>query len=193
MIIRKSFKFENAHIVRKCTTERCRESIHGHSYRVEVLLQSDYLDNGQMVFDFGLMKLEIRDIIDSFDHSVSIWSRDDPSYVLAIKEHSQRWIILPVSPSAEQLSRVFFILIDRYLKLNQSVNGEKNVTLQSIIIHETDSGYAQCFKEDAYNIKMGEIDIEKIIFSDDIKNDWRDANLQKKLIFGLGFLNPINL
>ncbi len=179
MIIRKSFKFENAHIVRKCTTERCRESIHGHSYRVEVLLESDYLDNGQMVFDFGLLKLEIRDIIDSFDHSVSIWSRDDPSYILAIKEHSQRWIILPVSPSAEQLSRVFFILIDRYLKLNQGVNGEKNVTLQSIIVHETDSGYAQCFKEDAYNIKMGEIDIEKIIFSDDIKNDWRDANLQK--------------
>lgn len=193
MIIRKSFKFENAHIVRKCTTERCRESIHGHSYRVEVLLESDYLDNGQMVFDFGLLKLEIRDIIDSFDHSVSIWSRDDPSYILAIKEHSQRWIILPVSPSAEQLSRVFFILIDRYLKLNQGVNGEKNVTLQSIIVHETDSGYAQCFKEDAYNIKMGEIDIEKIIFSDDIKNDWRDANLQKKLIFGLGFLNPTNL
>ena len=35
MIIRKLFKFENAHIVRGCSTQRCRASLHGHSYKVE--------------------------------------------------------------------------------------------------------------------------------------------------------------
>ncbi len=193
MIIRKSFKFENAHIVRKCTTAKCRESLHGHSYRVEVLIESNNLDNGQMILDFGLMKLEIKDIIDSFDHSVSIWHRDDPSYILAMKEHSKRWIILPVSPSAEQLSRVLFFLIDRYFLLNQTVNGESGITLQSIIVHETDSGYAQCFKHDAYNKNMGEISLDKIIFSEDVKNDWRDPNMHKKMIAGMKFTNPINL
>ncbi len=40
MLIRKLFKFENAHIVRDCTTQRCSENIHGHSYKIEVLLES---------------------------------------------------------------------------------------------------------------------------------------------------------
>jgi len=44
LIIRKLFKFENAHIVRECSTLRCSKNIHGHSYKVEVLLESNYLD-----------------------------------------------------------------------------------------------------------------------------------------------------
>ena len=56
MIIRKLFKFENAHIVRGCSSTRCRSSIHGHSYKVELLFESDFLDDGHMVYDFGLMK-----------------------------------------------------------------------------------------------------------------------------------------
>jgi hypothetical protein len=63
VIIRKLFKFENAHIVRGCSTQRCSFNIHGHSYKVEVLLESDYLDNGDMVYDFGLIKLRIKDLI----------------------------------------------------------------------------------------------------------------------------------
>ncbi len=79
MIIRKLFKFENAHVVRGCSTQRCRASIHGHSYKVEVLFESKYLDNGQMVYDFGLMKRGMKELIDSFDHGVAIWDGDDAS------------------------------------------------------------------------------------------------------------------
>ncbi len=193
MIIRKIFKFENAHIVRKCTSKRCRESIHGHSYKAEVLFESNFLDNGEMVYDFGLMKRDIKDIIDSFDHSVSLWSRDDPSYILAIKENSDRWVLLPVSPSAEQLSRVMFVLIDRFLSLNQMVNGEREVKLHSVIIHETDTGYAQCFREDAYSENMGYIDISAIKFSDGVIDEWRDHHMHQKLITGMPFLNPTNI
>ncbi len=193
MIIRKMFKFENAHIVRQCTSQKCRESIHGHSYKAEILLESNFLDNGHMVYDFGLMKREIKDIIDSFDHSVSIWNRDNPAYILAIKEHSERWVSLPVSPSAEQLSRVLFVLIDKFLKLNQMVNGEKEIKLHSVIIHETDTGYAQCFQEDAYNVNMGEINISDISFSDEVRSSWNDSNLHQKLINNIPFLNPSNI
>ncbi|MDH5465499.1 MAG: 6-carboxytetrahydropterin synthase, partial [Thiovulaceae bacterium] len=61
MIIRKLFKFENAHVVRGCSSSRCRSSIHGHSYKVELLLESNFLDHGQMVYDFGLTKQSIKD------------------------------------------------------------------------------------------------------------------------------------
>ena len=125
MIIRKLFKFENAHIVRDCSTVRCSTSIHGHSYKVEVLLESNYLDNGQMVYDFGLMKKNIKDLIDSFDHAITIWDKDDMDYIQEMKNHSNRWVELPVSPSAEQFSRVFFLIIDRLLQLTKTVNEEK--------------------------------------------------------------------
>jgi 6-pyruvoyltetrahydropterin/6-carboxytetrahydropterin synthase len=193
MIIRKLFKFENAHIVRKCTSKRCRESIHGHSYKTEIFLESNFLDNGQMVYDFGLMKSHIKDLIDSFDHSISIWSEDKEEYISDMKKYSERWIVLPVSPSAEQLSRVIFLLVDRFLQLNGMVNGEKEVKLQSVIVHETDTGYAQCFREDAVNENMGKIKLEEIIFSEDIVAEWKDENLFNNLKKGKGFKNPITL
>jgi len=182
MLIRKLFKFENAHIVRNCTTRRCSENLHGHSYKVEVLLESNYLDHGQMVYDFGLMKRHIRDLIDAFDHGIVLWSGDDRAYLEAMKKHSSRWVELPVSPSAEQFSRVIYLMVERVLVCTKMQNGEREVKLHSIIVHETDTGYAQGFQEDAHSELMGKIDLETIIFSEQIQREWHDPNLWKKLL-----------
>jgi len=190
MIIRKLFKFENAHVVRGCTSERCKYSIHGHSYKIEVLFESNYLDQGQMVYDFGLTKTTIKELIDSFDHATALWNRDDPEYIAAIKKFSKRWVSLPVSPSAEQFSRVLFLMIDRLLSQTQMQNGEKEVKLHSVIVHETDTGYAQGFREDAYSKLMGEIDLNEIVFSDQVKAEWYDPQMWDKLISGKIFVNP---
>jgi len=193
MLIRKLFKFENAHIVRDCTSKRCRESIHGHSYKVEVLMESDYLDGGQMVYDFGLTKMHIKDLVDSFDHAISLWNDDNPHYIEDMKRHSSRWIILPVSPSAEQLSRILFVMIDRLFELTTMVNSEANVKLHSVIVHETDTGYAQGFKDDAYSEKMGLINLEEIVFSDEIKSEWSDVDMWDKILKRTNFINPKSL
>jgi len=191
MIIRKLFKFENAHIVRNCSSLRCSQSIHGHSYKVEVLLSSNVLDNGQMVYDFGLMKIYIKDLIDSFDHSISFWAEDDSEYIEYIKKFSKRWISLPISPSAEQLSRVIFLITDKLLSQTKMVNSEADVKVDSIIVHETETGYAQCFRDDAYNHKnMGLIELESIIFSEQIMQEWGDNKTWDKLLNGEFFINP---
>ncbi len=190
MIIRKLFKFENAHIVRGCSTRKCSENIHGHSYKVEVLLESNYLDHGQMVYDFGLTKRYIKELIDAFDHSITLWSEDNPSYIKDMKKHSSRWVELPVSPSAEQFSRVIYLMVERVLACTGMVNGEKNVTLSSIIVHETETGYAQGFKEDAHSELMGIINLEDIVFSDEIKHEWTNFNLWKELLEGKLMENP---
>jgi len=190
MIIRKLFKFENAHIVRGCSSVKCRSSIHGHSYQVELLFESNFLDNGQMVYDFGLMKQNMKDIIDSFDHSIAIWSGDEAKYIADMQAHSDRWTLLPVSPSAEQFSRVIFVLIDKLLSLTTTINGEREVKLHSVIVHETATGYAQAFREDAYSKNMGEIDLNEIEFSQEIQKSWQDARLFEKIKKGESFLNP---
>jgi len=190
MLIRKLFKFENAHIVRDCSTQRCSENIHGHSYKIEVLLESNYLDDGQMVYDFGLTKLYIKELIDSFDHAITLWKKDDTKYIDAMKTYSNRWVELPVSPSAEQFSRVIYLIVERVLACTHMRNGEREVKLHSIIVHETETGYAQGFKEDAHSELMGKIVLEEIVFSKQVQSEWSDPLLWKKLLSYTSIENP---
>jgi len=193
MLIRKLFKFENAHIVRDCSTQRCSENIHGHSYKIEILLESNYLDDGQMVYDFGLTKLYIKELIDSFDHAITLWSKDDSKYIEAMKIHSNRWVELPVSPSAEQFSRVIYLIVERILACTNMQNGEKNVKLHSVIVHETETGYAQGFREDAHSALMGKIKLEDIIFSKQVQDEWTDVRLWDKLLRQEEIKNPLKV
>lgn len=181
MLIRKLFKFENAHVVRGCSTRRCSHSIHGHSYKIELLLEAHALDNGQMIYDFGLLKGDIHTLIDAFDHTIALWSGDDESYLNDMQKHSERWVVIPVSPSAEQFSRLFFRLVDSALNLTDMVNGESGVSLHSIIVHETETGYAQCFREDASNPKMGLIHLDEIVFSPAIIANWPNPELFERI------------
>ena len=190
MIIRKLFRFENAHIVRFCSSKRCRTSIHGHSYVAEILLHSNFLDNAGMVYDFGLIKRGIKEIIDSFDHATTIFLADEAGYKNDLKKHSARWVEIPVNPSAEQFGRLFFVIIDRLLDATKMSNGEREVKLHSVIVHETDTGYAQCFREDAYNARMGEIDLSRVTFSDAIVEEWNDKELFDKIKLKQTIVNP---
>ncbi len=191
MLIRKLFKFENAHIVRGCSTRRCSHSIHGHSYKVELLLEAHAFDNGQMAYDFGLLKGHVLDLIDAFDHAVALWSGDDPGYLDTMRRHSERWVLIPVSPSAEQFSRLFFRLVDTALSLTDMANGEADMRLHSVIVHETETGYAQCFREDADNPRMGLIDLDAIEFAPAILAQWRDPGLFERLKCGQRLAAPM--
>ncbi|MGJ8757772.1 6-pyruvoyl trahydropterin synthase family protein [Acinetobacter sp. HC8-3S] len=190
MLIRKLFKFENAHIVRNCTSDRCKRSIHGHSYKVELLLKASKLDHGQMVYDFGLLKGVIKELFDSFDHAICFWQKDDAAYIDACKTFSARWISLPVSPSAEQFSRIFFFLAQQVLNSTSTQNGEGDVEVYSVIVHETDTGYAQSFQEDIDNQQMGLLNLEQIIFSEQVQSEWSDTQMYEKLKKGMKFQNP---
>ncbi len=190
MLIRKLFKFENAHIVRNCTSDRCKRSIHGHSYKVELLLKASKLDHGQMVYDFGLLKGVIKELFDSFDHAICFWQKDDAAYIDACKTFSARWISLPVSPSAEQFSRIFFYLAQQVLRSTTTQNGEGDVQVYSVIVHETDTGYAQSFLEDIENEQMGILSLDQIVFSEQVVSEWSDPQIYENLKKGIKFENP---
>jgi len=174
MIIRKKFKFEGAHIVRNCSTDRCKKSIHGHSYEVEVFFTSNKLDNGYMIVDFGLTKKHIHDLIDSFDHAYTLWSGESKEFKEFFKSNSERWIEIPLSPSAESYSLMFLKFIDLILKNTQFTNGEGSVQVSSVRVHETKTGYAEAFRED---MKMIEFDLNKVIFSQGVIEEWKDREM----------------
>ena len=76
------------------------------------------------------------------------------------------------------------------LDLTEMANGEADVRLHSVIVHETETGYAQCFREDATNPRMGLIALDDIEFSPAIRSDWPDPELFDKLKRGEQFANP---
>ena len=47
--------------------EKC-ENLHGHNWHVEVYVQGEELDAGGVLMDFGIVKKEVRDIMNTLDH-----------------------------------------------------------------------------------------------------------------------------
>lgn len=169
MIIRKKYRFEAAHMVRNCTSQRCRENIHGHSYVVEVFLKGNTLDDGCMVLDFSKLS-EVKELIDSFDHSYCLWSKEDEEVAAMIQKINNRIVTMPISPSAEGFALVLFVMISDLIMHIPKNNGEGVVRLHSVRVHETETGYAEAFEED---LSMAPFASEKIIFSDEIRENWK--------------------
>jgi len=165
----------------------CKFSIHGHSYKVEVFLTSDKLDNGQMIYDFGLMKGTIKDFINSFDHAYSFWNKESDSFKTFIKQYSERWISMPVSPSAESYALMFLYVIDKMLDNTTFNNGEGNVKVSSVRIHETATGYAEAFRDD---LDWTTYDLEDIVFSPSIEEEWNNVSMWEDLMQNVLWVNP---
>lgn len=177
MIIRKQFKFEGAHIVRNCTSRRCRENIHGHSYIAEVFITSDRLDRGYMVMDFCRLD-KVKEFIESFDHTYSLWTEEEEELKDFIRKYNCRVAEIPVSPSAEGYALLFFYVIDRVLQQMNRVNGEGHIRLHSVRIHETVTGYAEAFREDLELVKFR---MEDIRFSEGIISEWKTTDWWEQL------------
>lgn len=178
MIIRKQFKFEGAHIVRNCSSVRCRENIHGHSYIVEVFITSDKLDNGYMIIDFCRLE-QVKEFIESFDHTYSLWNAEGEEFKTFIYQYNNRVAEIPVSPSAEGFALMFFYAIDQILQHAERINSEGHVLLHSVRVHETATGYAEAFREDMKLIHFG---LKDIHFTEGVMNDWKDINYWKQLL-----------
>jgi len=139
MVIRKQFKFEAAHRVRTSTGSRCKNSIHGHSYIVELFLnQKEFDPDASMVMDFGDLKHDVAEFFDCLDHATFVWDKDDPDYFGAIMKYSRRVIVMEQDPTAENMAKAFF---RSCVKLIQDVS----VEVHSVRVHETATGYAQAF------------------------------------------------
>lgn len=168
MIIRKLFRFEGAHIVRNCTSVRCRENIHGHSYVVEVFVESDVLDRGYMVMDFALMS-RIKEFIDGFDHSYSLWRGEPGEFKDFVRKYNRRVVEIPLSPSAEGYALMFLYVLDKIVGGMKFRNGEGQVCVSSVRVHETATGYAEAFRADLALVDFALADFD---FSPDITSEW---------------------
>jgi 6-pyruvoyltetrahydropterin/6-carboxytetrahydropterin synthase len=167
--------------VRNCTSHRCSHSVHGHSYKVEVTLGGQKLDNAMMLYDFGLLKNEVKAFIDSFDHCHVICSADSEDYVKFFQEHNDRWVLVPFNPSAEMFSVFFLRMISFIFEHTKFANGEDAALyVDSVTVHETATGRATADQSDL--ILWNELWLPNIGFSEGVIKDWPTS--LKELFFG---------
>lgn len=188
MIIRKQFKFEASHVVRNCTSERCKYSVHGHSFLVDVMLQGHQLDRGGMLYDFGLLKGTVKDFIDGFDHAYLLWNEEPVEYKKLMTHYSRRLVELPFSPSAENLAIMFHAAVEWILLHHVTGNGEDpGLTVKSVRLHETATGYAESEQSD---VKSREWALKDIRFSEEISGEWSNPQMWYDILKGKSIHNP---
>ena len=95
------------------------ENLHGHNWRVQVIVAGEELDHVGMLIDFKILKGYLQEIIDFLDHK---FLND----------------ILEFSPTSEKLSK--YIYTEMQKKLN------KAATIKKVIVWESDTACATYYK-----------------------------------------------
>ncbi len=173
MLIRKLFKAEMAHVVPGAYTTRCHH-LHGHSYKFELFLRSSKSNSVHMVADFKEIKdIGINDFFDSFDHAVML-GEADPLASVAGKINPERHVIVPFVPTAEMMAKSFFTVCQAILDSSQLSLGEEDVAVDHVIVHETDTGYANFGLDDLEGDQFPDIHFDRWVFSEGIQKDWKN-------------------
>lgn len=100
------FEIENGHMLSK-HPDKCRFP-HGHSRKVECVLEADELDDREMVCDFKVLKIVLAEFLDRYDHALCM-NTDDPAYSEFKGRYGDRVIGYPsMDPTTEVLAREIF-------------------------------------------------------------------------------------
>jgi len=173
MLIRKLFKAEMAHIVPGAYSTRCQH-IHGHSYKFELFLRGDEPNDSQMVIDFKAIKDRgIYDFFDSFDHAVMLWEKD-PRVKIIERMNPDRNIVVPFIPTAEMMAKAFFLVCQSIIETGSPLSGERNVSVERMVVHETDTGYAEFARPDLGRDNFPAAGLSRWRISKGICNGWRE-------------------
>lgn len=142
----KTLEIENGHMLSK-HPDACRFP-HGHTRRIEFVLEADDLDERGMVCDFKIIKLAVGEYIDTFDHAMCMNSQD-PMYQTLREAYGDRIIVFEdAEPTTEALARRFFDVCSARIAAYGSKPDARyplaaGVRLVSVRVWETSSSWAE--------------------------------------------------
>jgi 6-pyruvoyltetrahydropterin/6-carboxytetrahydropterin synthase len=142
----KTFTIESGHILSK-HPGKCHFP-HGHSRTVEVVLAANQLDENDMVCDFRVIKVALKDFLDSWDHALCL-NTDDPNFAFYRKTYEAR--IIPfthVDPTSEVMAKAVFDELKRKLADTPNVFAA-GVRIERVRLTETSSSWAEYFEEES--------------------------------------------
>lgn len=142
----KTIDIENGHMLSK-HPDKCRFP-HGHTRKVEFLLEADQLDENDMVCDFKLIRQLIDDYLDRLDHALCVNSQD-PAFSELQQRYGERIIAFDQEdPTTEVMARTIFVECQRRLReyateAHPLYALRADVRLVSVKVWETTSSWAE--------------------------------------------------
>lgn len=146
--IRKTFKFEAAHRLTTSFSKKCQQ-VHGHSYKLELFLQADELNEDGMVIDFGQVKQLFQDKLEQFDHKL-VLEEGDPivrKMMEVVAEgymHDIGLVVVNFNPTAENMAKFFYELLEKEFYANEEI---RHIRIKAVRVHETETGWAEFSRE----------------------------------------------
>lgn len=142
----KSFEIESGHMLSK-HPDKCRFP-HGHTRKVEFVLEADTLDGNDMVCDFKVVKDIMGAFLEEYDHSLCM-NTADPEFDRMKATYGERIIgFSNVDPTTEVMAETIFRYFKEQLTAYATDSTRKypiraQVRLVSVRLWETSSSWAE--------------------------------------------------
>ena len=146
----KTIDIESGHMLSK-HQGKCKFP-HGHTRKVEFVLEAEHLDRNEMVCDFLMVKELIGDYLEALDHAICV-NTADPAYQELRARYGERIISFEnEDPTTEVMARVIFEMFVKRLagysaKREQNYPLDREVRLVSVKVWETASSWAEYCSE----------------------------------------------
>ena len=143
-----TFEVESGHMLAK-HPEKCRFP-HGHTRKVEFVLEADTLDGNDMVCDFKVIKELVGEFLETYDHSLCM-NTDDPKYAEMKAAYGERIIgFQNTDPTTEVMAETIYRhckdrLIARAASPQERYPVRPNVRLVKVRVWETSSSWAEYY------------------------------------------------
>jgi len=125
-LIKKDFKFEAGHRLSK--HQGLCHNCHGHSYKIQVVIECEKLNENDMVIDFSDLKQIVNKVLDKYDHALMLNKSDVNS---SIEYYTTKLVLFEGDPTAELISEsLFYEILDELLNFTRS--GEKKEALEKL-------------------------------------------------------------
>lgn len=147
MLITRRLEFDAGHRIPNHNSQ-CKH-LHGHRYAIEITLSGDIIANeGQseqgMVMDFADVKRIAKEmLVDGWDHAFLAYRGDKAVCDFLASMPNHRTVILDVVPTAENLARVAFSILE---PAYQDTYGN-HLRLEKVRLYETPNNWADCVRD----------------------------------------------
>ena len=142
----KTIDIENGHMLSK-HPDKCQFP-HGHTRKVEFVIEADDLDENEMVCDFKIVKEAVSDFLDTLDHAMCM-NTDDPAYAEFKNRYGDRVIgFESQDPTTEVMAKVIHDTFNQKL-VDYSTQPDKryplrtNVRVVKVRVWETATSWAE--------------------------------------------------
>ena len=145
----KTIDIENGHMLSK-HPDKCQFP-HGHTRKVEFVLEAEDLDENEMVCDFKIVKESVEDYLDTLDHAMCM-NTDDEAYPEFKKRYGDRVIgFESQDPTTEVMAKVIYDTFNQKLQDYAAKPDSKyalrpDVRVIKVRVWETATSWAEYWK-----------------------------------------------